>query len=177
MSPNISRCCAFIITSVVCCQKWLDPSVGKCLFPHIHLHHTARGEENGGTNLAFEKTGDDWGTVYDLTICLTHLDLLAIPRILMVIVISCIAFRLAGCLARSMVFVERLKGILGTHLHCLAFKHSAPFSIQHKISPNQGIHQSTVNQVSRNPRKSHEIPSSIRANFLPKPISPSHHLG
>ena len=36
------------------------------------------------------------GTVYDLTICLTHLDLLAIPRILMVIVISCIAFRLAG---------------------------------------------------------------------------------
>lgn len=87
MSPNISRS---TVPSVVCCPKvgWPTNPVGECLLPHIHLHHTARGEENGSTNLAFAKindkpwrtlSGDDWLPCMTWRFCLTYVDLLAIP--------------------------------------------------------------------------------------------------
>lgn len=67
---------------------WPTNPVGECLLPHIHLHHTARGEENGSTNLAFAKindkpwptlSGDDWVPCMTWRFCLTYVDLLAIP--------------------------------------------------------------------------------------------------
>lgn len=122
MSPNISRyLCTSTVPSVVCCPKSVDPPTqleSACFHTYISITpHAAKRtaapiwpSQKSTTNhdqpfqvmIGFHVWLEDFAS--HMLICWRF------QGWWIVIVMSRVAFRLAGCLARSMVFVERLKG-------------------------------------------------------------------
>ena len=158
--PNISKYLQIspdpLHLCVVCCQKSVDPPTqleSACFHTYISItphaakrtaapiwpskQSTTNHDEPFQVMIGFHVWLEDFAS--HMLICWRFQGW----WIVMVIVMSRVAFRLAGCLARSMVFVERLKG---TELTSTAW----PLSTPHPFQSNTRFLQITgfINQPS-----------------------------